>query len=98
MARFNLTNPEALQKVLLAHVQKIAVAVQGYALSVVPQDTGTLGRSIQVSPNVGTGAKPEVRVGTDVFYAPFVEYGTKHMAAQPYLGPALSTVKAKYNL
>lgn len=98
MARFVLTNPEALQKVLLQHVTKVAVAVQGYALSIVPQDTGTLGRSIQVTPNLGTGPKPEVRVTTDVFYAPFVEYGTKHMAAQPYLGPALSTVKAKYGL
>jgi HK97 gp10 family phage protein len=93
-----MTNPEVLQKVLLAKVQKIAVEVQAYALTVVPHDTGTLGRSIAVSQNLGTGPKPEVRVGTPVFYAPFVEYGTKHMAAQPYLGPALSTVKAKYGL
>lgn len=30
------------------------------------------------------------QVGTDVEYAVYVEYGTKHMEAQPYLRPALN--------
>jgi HK97 gp10 family phage protein len=32
--------------------------------------------------------KDEVAVGSNVEYAPFIEFGTKHMSAQPYLFPA----------
>lgn len=32
---------------------------------------------------------PWARVGTNVFYAPFVEGGTSRMAARPFLVPAL---------
>ena len=32
-----------------------------------------------------------MRVGTNVFYGPYVEFGTKHMEARPYLFPAFFT-------
>jgi len=34
-------------------------------------------------------SKEEVWVGTNVEYAPYVEYGTKRMKKQPYLRPAM---------
>ncbi len=37
----------------------------------------------------------EVFVGTAVDYAPFVEFGTVHQSAQPYLRPALDLAQGK---
>jgi HK97 gp10 family phage protein len=54
------------------------------AKSIVPVRTGTLQRSIMFS-----GGDGEYQVGSRVFYAPFVEYGTFRMRPQPFLGPAL---------
>jgi len=39
--------------------------------------------------------KKEVHVGTVVEYAPYVEYGTRKMRAQPYLRPSLDLVRGK---
>ncbi len=39
-----------------------------------------------------------VHVGTNVEYAPYVEYGTRRMRAQPYLRPALDTQKTNVEL
>lgn len=47
-------------------------------------DTGQLLNSLRVD-NQGFYAD----VGTDVFYAPWLEFGTKNMPARPFLGPAL---------
>lgn len=51
-----------------------------------PVDTGALKQSygaVPVSSN-------EVEVGSDMEYAPFVEYGTSRMGAQPHLTPAFA--------
>lgn len=40
-------------------------------------------------------SKKEVHVGTVVEYAPYVEYGTRKMRAQPYLRPSLDLVRGK---
>lgn len=37
----------------------------------------------------------EVWIGTNVEYAPYVEYGTKRMKAQPYLRPAVDNNQAR---
>jgi HK97 gp10 family phage protein len=37
-----------------------------------------------------------VRVGTNVFYAEYVEFGTGRMRAQPFLRPALDEVRARF--
>lgn len=42
------------------------------------------------------GDSPEYVVGTNVEYAPYVEFGTSKMSAQPYLRPAAD--KAQSNL
>ena len=72
----------------------------------VPRITSNLMRSIHVggsgdgleSPtdggDIGFPSDPlAVVVGTDVEYAPYIEFGTSRMAAQPYLRPALDENK-----
>ncbi len=70
------------------YVQKICYMVEGAAKELVPVDIGHLMRSItnevNIHENVITGV-----VGTNVKYAPYVELGTRKMAARPYLRPAL---------
>lgn len=63
-----------------------AFKVEGGAKDVVAVDTARLKNSITV--DASDIAMLVVRVGTDVKYAPFVEFGTKFMGARPYLYPA----------
>ena len=58
--------------------------VQADAKHLAPVDTGTLRSSIvrEVKGNIAI-------VGTNVEYAPYVEYGTKRSRAQPFLRPAI---------
>jgi len=53
--------------------------------------TGNLARSIHVEPV----SKNEVRIGTNVEYGVYQEYGTKKMAARPYLRPAYDENREK---
>ncbi len=64
----------------------VAQRAQGKA----PVDTGRLKRSVHntVPQQVGPGQMITL-VGTNVEYAPYQEFGTKFMKAQPYLNPAL---------
>lgn len=60
--------------------------VEGFAKDLVVVLTGRLRASITTD-----DSKIDllvVYVGTDVVYGPFIEFGTKHMAARPYLFPA----------
>lgn len=73
-------------------VDKTAFDVEAYAKSIVPVDTGTLKNSIlteKLEPTVAI-------VGPHTEYAQFVEFGTRHMAARPYLTPAAQKAKVKF--
>lgn len=52
---------------------------------------GTLRSSLTWQMDTGGGLS--ARVGTNVYYGPFVELGTRYMRAQPYLRPALSEAR-----
>ena len=52
-------------------------------------DTGTLRRSLREMKHTENAGRIESQVGTDIVYAPHVEFGTRYQAAQPYLRPAL---------
>lgn len=73
-------------------VAKTALDLEGHAKTRAPVDTGFLRASIQAL-KVGT-AHWQVRVGAD--YGVYVEFGTRYMAAQPYLNPAADAVRGPF--
>ena len=83
--------PKALKRITLkstADLQRLAISVQNRARTYCPVDTGRLRSSI--THVMGEDRKgPYAEIGTNVAYAPFVEYGTQYTAAQPFLRPAL---------
>lgn len=69
---------------IAAGVAKGAEEVCAEAKELCPVDTGALRDSIYVQHGFLSA-----QVGTDLEYAPCVEFGTYKMAAQPFLVPAL---------
>ena len=77
-------------------VQRAGLLVEGAAKSNAPVDTGALRDSINASGSSSfITAAAESTVGTNIEYAPHVEFGTTRMAAQPYLRPALRNNRRK---
>ncbi len=70
-------------------LERLGYSVVNRARTYAPVDTGRLRNSIDIQEKGRDTSGPFVDVGTRVDYAGFVEYGTRHMAAQPYLRPAL---------
>lgn len=68
-----------------AALEAIGVFVKGEAEVRAPVDTGRLAGSIDYR----RAGDNKVVIGTPVEYAPYVEFGTSKMRAQPYLRPAL---------
>ena len=71
-------------------IKKACIIVEGSAKPLCPVDTGNLRDSI-----THTAGEDQGRVGTNVEYAPYVELGTRKMAAQPYLRPAADKNRAR---
>jgi len=63
-----------------------ALQIETLAKQTAPFETGRLSGSITA--DLSDLALLAARVGTDVKYAPFQEFGTRVMAAQPYLYPS----------
>ena len=57
----------------------------GFVKPLVPVDTGNLRASIISEP----GETGHITIGTNVHYAPHVEFGTVKMGAQPFLRPGI---------
>lgn len=73
-------------------VLRRSIRVERAAKQGCPVDTGRLRSSI--THELATDARGLVgRIGTNVVYAPYVEFGTRHMAAQPFLVPALGAAR-----
>jgi HK97 gp10 family phage protein len=68
---------------------KVGLAVQSKARSLCPVDTGRLRSSIIMTKG-RDGQGFYVEVGTNVGYGRFVEFGTVHTRAQPFLVPAVA--------
>lgn len=104
-------NGRDLDKVAEDLVRQIAGEVLAVATALVPQDTGNLGNSLTAqkdpAPPRTTGYVSWV-VGTNVFYAPFVEFGTRfspvppgrtlHGGQRPFLGTALAQTRRRLGL
>jgi HK97 gp10 family phage protein len=57
-------------------------------------DTGRLRDSIRIIKYASVNDL-QSRVGTNLKYAPYLEYGTKNMAARPFWNPAINKARAK---
>ena len=64
-------------------VAKTAHDIEADAKSLAPVDTGMLRNSIG-----STISGLSAEIGPTVHYAPYLEYGTRRMPPQPYMGPA----------
>ncbi|MEO1959592.1 MAG: HK97-gp10 family putative phage morphogenesis protein [Paracoccus sp. (in: a-proteobacteria)] len=88
----------ALLPAARAIVAKTALDLEAHAKSRAPVDTGTLKNSIQATQVGGNGVSGSVRwrvvVGAD--YGMYVEWGTVHMAAQPFFQPAIQAVTPQF--
>jgi HK97 gp10 family phage protein len=85
--------PEILERASLAEARALEIIggmAETHAKEICPVDTGNLRNSITHTPAAeDSDGKRSVYIGTNVFYAPFVELGTVKMAARPYLRPAV---------
>jgi len=94
--------PKKLEKLAQQYASKLGVAVGAAALIVsndaksnAPYLTGNLRRSIHIEPDDSSGERVVVKVGTDVEYARYQEFGTSTIPPHPYLRPALDQNKDK---
>lgn len=84
---------EGIQAAISRGLEKIGLAAEGYAQLKCPVDTGNLRGSIT---HIVDDSEKAVYIGTNVEYAPYVELGTRHQAAQPYLRPAAQDHASEY--
>ena len=78
--------PELIAGITPRFLEEASIIVQADAKRNAPVDTGNLRGSITREVKSDSAI-----VGTNVGYAEHVEYGTRHMKAQPYLRPAIDT-------
>ena len=76
-----------IKSALLRGLETCGLVAEGYAKKLAPVDTGNLRNSITHTVDDG---EPAAYIGTNVEYAPYQELGTIHMAAQPFLKPAVA--------
>jgi HK97 gp10 family phage protein len=87
-------NKSATNDIEQALIDSALIVEQDAKLSV-PVDTGRLRQGISHElKDSGTNA-PYAEVGTNVTYAPYVEYGSSKMAARPFLFPAYNNNKQR---
>jgi HK97 gp10 family phage protein len=84
---------DAIHRAVVDQVKASTLDVQARAQAVVPVRTGTLRRSLH---SVFEAGGLRGIVGTNLQYAPMVEFGTRHMSARPYLRPAAALVLPRF--
>lgn len=84
---------DGIDSAIGAALEEIGLLAENYAAKKCPVDTGNLRGSITYEVDAGDNA---VYIGTNVEYAPYVELGTSHQKAQPFLRPAASEHSAQY--
>ena len=83
----------AIDRALVAALEKVGLVAEGYAKRACPVDTGRLRNSI--THIVDEDGKCAI-IGTNVEYAPYVELGTRHQKPQPFLKPAANDHYSTY--
>ena len=91
--KFNQLNANTQGRILENAAISGALPIQNDAVIKCPKDTGNLARSIHTDVTERSNTRVMTEIGTDVEYAPYPEFGTSRMKAQPYLRPAFDTQK-----
>lgn len=72
-----------------------ALVIENEAKERAPVRTGTLRRSINTQVQDFSPTRIVARIGPNTEYAAFLEFGTRRMAARPYMRPALDSKRAE---
>jgi len=72
-----------------AKMRQALLRIERDAKQIVPVDTGNLKGSIESRVIRNSDGEVVGVVGSNVRYAPFIEFGTSKMSAQPFLRPAV---------
>lgn len=99
---FTKVAPKEARNLMRQTVQKIASNIAKDARSKVKVKTGNLKSSIKASRKKSHPDRPisvvkaaaGKKAKVDAYYWKFVEYGTKHSAPQPFIGPAKKKAEA----
>jgi HK97 gp10 family phage protein len=94
-SKFVWTNTMPLKVATSQMVNSVALRIERDTKMRCPVDTGNLRRSYATQ-LARPEDRPNATVGTNVDYAMFVEFGTSRGRAQPHLGPALESARARY--
>lgn len=81
-----------IPNVVATLIRKAVAETEGLAKLRVPVDTGALKNSIASRVEI-RGDSVVGEVGTNLHYAPYIEFGTRFSAAQPFLVPAFDRVR-----
>jgi HK97 gp10 family phage protein len=85
-------NPEQKSRLEMC-ISKASLDIEAWAKKAVPVDTGALKNSIQAMPtSYDMQGNIQGGVYAGMHYAGYVEFGTVHTPAQPYLIPAAERV------
>lgn len=94
---------EAMKRGIERGLEAVGVFVEGAAVDLCPvgkypAGSGRVGGRLKGSISHQTNfQEASVKVGTNVEYAPYVEFGTSRQKAQPYLRPAIDANEKKIN-
>ena len=86
--KFDRMAKRATGEQIAAALEAGALIIRNSAKAKAPYLTGTLRSSIN-SEARANGTRAEARVGTNIEYGPYQEFGTSQIRAQPYLRPAM---------
>ena|ERR1051326_525959 len=81
-----------IERALSAAVRKAAFAIEAEAKTLAPVDTGMLRNSIQTD----IEGPLKATVGTNVEYAAYQEFGTRHQKGTPFLTPAADAEEKRF--
>jgi len=82
---------EQMLDAIMTGFKKAAYDMEAHAVRICPVDTGRLRASIRIEIKHN-----EVIISANTEYAGYVEFGTIHQRAQPYLRPAIHAMVKKY--
>lgn len=101
-AKFTFSNRALLEQATRKAVVTVGLEILRDTVVATPVRSGTLARSFNVGDannyavEAGNSREQAFSVGTNVFYAPFVEFGAQGREGVAMLGNALEKARRKY--